>query len=452
MAVEIAPDVVPKLMSAIAEAAPIWRSIPPSDMKIVTKRVSKAESSHRIVSYRGARSFLPFRKEIEEHKKLKDIGREICELDGQLSALMISGAGIARRLEFNDLLEVLMMETEKREAVTPGTAISDVVNEFREFLRNPRFEASIFAPLSGAFAEDNVSIRTPLPGNAMIRRVTDIEIEELFSRDVFQATGTPIFGLPELALEVTRERILSVGTSESVSSEDAKKLQEMQDAIDWACSVLHCFKEGSVSISRRYLRMGHWLPQCVLGGMSWQFPGASLIGPVYQFVAGDAEALTAFAERIHMSPLRCIPVVVDRLHLAAQRTKISDSIVDVCIGFEALLGASRDQPISETLAMRYAFLGAPEDRLRRHKAMKKLYGYRSAIVHGTQARKSYDLGAGEIDLSTLKSQAIAMLRGLLQDVVRRPDLSALTSIPDEFWLSLILGRSDLSTAPPAAAT
>ncbi len=448
MTIEIEPHDVRKLICAVTEAAAIWFSIPLSDMKVLVRRVSKTHCTSSIVPYRGHRSFSIFRAEIEKNDKLKEINAELSAAKSDFCALIISGPTFTRRFEFNDLIEMLIAEVQRRDAVPLNLRIDAVVSEFCDFLHSPRFSVSVFAPLSWAYADDGISVRVVLPSNTIIRQVTDNEIEEFFSRDILQTVGLPTFGMPELALEVTRPCAMSVGTSESLSMESFNQLQGMQDSIDWACSILHCYKPGAVTISRRYLKVDHWLPRHVMGGTSWQFPTASPIGPNYRFVAGDTEALAALTEKIERSPLRCIRIVADRLHLATQRTKPADSIVDVCIGFEALLGTSKGAPIAETLALRFAFLGAPADRQSRYKAMKRLYGYRSAIVHGSEPRATYDIGAGAIDLPTLKNEAMNMLRGLLQTVVQHPILSLYNSVPEEFWQNLILGTSDSAAGSP----
>jgi len=165
-----------------------------------------------------------------------------------------------------------------------------------------------------------------------------------------------------------------------------------------------------------------WLrePPLVLKG------AADRLGKVYRHLASANDKRLRLAWR--------------RLNLCFSRSEEEDRILDVTIALEALLADNEPQEISHKISLRMAALskldpnigGSPASVLR---SMKKIYRYRSAVVHGTE--KAPKLSSLEVQVGKRVSTtelAIWYLRRVLLLFADRPSLLDPQLIDDELLL------------------
>lgn len=103
------------------------------------------------------------------------------------------------------------------------------------------------------------------------------------------------------------------------------------------------------------------------------------------------------ARRLFQSSLRSIP---------------EDTLLDACIGIEALLGEQHDELVHRMGLRASVALADQMDATLAYEILKKVYGHRSKIVHGTEPKNSIINIRGD-DWSA-KSVAVWLLRLLLQ--------------------------------------
>lgn len=135
---------------------------------------------------------------------------------------------------------------------------------------------------------------------------------------------------------------------------------------------------------------------------------------------------------------------VPRVRLAARRLSAAelrhsreDRVVDACIGLEALLSSETDE-LSHRMGLRAATAlatrpgGAKPHNV--YSMMRKVYGYRSKIVHGDSPKsETITLGDRTFELADL---AVFLLRELLKDVVIRPKAWTPKSLDDDLLSAL----------------
>jgi hypothetical protein len=101
-----------------------------------------------------------------------------------------------------------------------------------------------------------------------------------------------------------------------------------------------------------------------------------------------------------------------RLFQSSLRSASEDALLDACIGIEALLGEQHDELVHRMGLRASVALAGQMDATLRYDILKKVYGHRSKIVHGTEQKNSTINIRGD-DWSA-KSVAVWLLRLLLQ--------------------------------------
>lgn len=117
---------------------------------------------------------------------------------------------------------------------------------------------------------------------------------------------------------------------------------------------------------------------------------------------------------------------------AVERHHPEDRLLDAIIGLEALVGGPSEMTFRVSLAVAWALAPeSAEERREVQKAVRRLYGTRSALVHGSKRRPENLEDAADEALTVL----LRVLRVLLRD---RPELVAMTTA-DERSAALTLG-------------
>lgn len=147
------------------------------------------------------------------------------------------------------------------------------------------------------------------------------------------------------------------------------------------------------------------------------------------FVSGDELA----AIRSLISTLRDVDethhvrVALRRLSAGILRVEEADSLLDYCIGLEALLGDESTTEVTHKLAMRtaavLAMAGLETEPAVIYRAVKRIYAVRSKVVHGKAGSlgKEIDLGSG-LGTTSATRAALEVLRHALITVVGATDI------------------------------
>lgn len=133
----------------------------------------------------------------------------------------------------------------------------------------------------------------------------------------------------------------------------------------------------------------------------------------------DLTRLPAVVSSLRTAPQR-IRLATRRLSTASLRTDDDDRTIDACIGLEALLGEGRDE-LTHRIALRAAtalVTSGVGDAEVIYGLVKKVYAHRSAVVHGTEAKKTRRI-ALDNRVHDADDVAVLLLRELLLDVLTR---------------------------------
>jgi hypothetical protein len=142
-----------------------------------------------------------------------------------------------------------------------------------------------------------------------------------------------------------------------------------------------------------------------------------------------------------------------RLSAAMLREDEEDAVIDVCIGLEAALGDESTTEMTHKLALRTAAViaaagaDAAHDPLKTFNRTKRLYAWRSKLVHGgmgaKKAREKLEqLADGEPGLAI----AVRLLRDGLGAVLARPNLQSSRAVDEELILAGLAQPEDSETA------
>jgi hypothetical protein len=117
------------------------------------------------------------------------------------------------------------------------------------------------------------------------------------------------------------------------------------------------------------------------------------------------------------NPASNVSLATRRLYSSTLREDEVDEIVDLCVGIEALVSDSSPGDTTYKMALRTAAVLAQTEGVilgseAIFRCMKSIYGYRSALVHGSSdaAKKSMvKIGDGEVKATTVARQFLQQM-------------------------------------------
>jgi hypothetical protein len=139
----------------------------------------------------------------------------------------------------------------------------------------------------------------------------------------------------------------------------------------------------------------------------------------------DRSRLARLKDAYHaQSSQKPVKVAAERLLMAERRASEADRVVDLCIGLEALLGDPKGETTFKIAVRGAAFLahtGIP-NASEFYRALKRIYGFRSAIVHGSSSASRDNVSIAGV---AYRSEDIArmVLRRLLSARVSEPSFT-----------------------------
>lgn len=142
-----------------------------------------------------------------------------------------------------------------------------------------------------------------------------------------------------------------------------------------------------------------------------------------------------------------LAIATRRLNTAYLRRDDSDSILDLAIGLESLLVGDSNSEITHKLALRVAALSAldswPEGNpVEIFGFVKKIYAYRSAVVHGTgDAEKKRVILAGKEKKHDAVELGLALLRHTLTSLAKHPEFLVPSALDEHLLKSSVSAPS-----------
>ena len=216
------------------------------------------------------------------------------------------------------------------------------------------------------------------------------------------------------------------------------------DKIELAFEALRIATSVRVGYAQIYMRPIGWawhyaadLPPVIQGSISRRYPPGFddygwLRAPELVTEAEVNDAAMNLAELLAAGKSRqaadkSFQLASRRFSSAALRTEEDDAILDLCIAIEAAVGDQDRSEMNYKLSLRTASILAlagerysdPTVIMQR---VKRLYDWRSAIVHGGDVEKARRKFLGENDQANGLDVATALARHVLRQLVRRSDL------------------------------
>ncbi len=161
----------------------------------------------------------------------------------------------------------------------------------------------------------------------------------------------------------------------------------------------------------------------IRGYPTW-FENFYWLNPVPTLTAEDTAEVERVYSRLTEVESNKLRIATQRLNRCFLRESEEDSILDATIAMELLLADDSRQEITHKLALRMAALSklAPENKqtpVEVYRAIKRIYAYRSAIVHGStkaSGKREITLGSkGKISAVTAAVDYLRMALGVLTE-------------------------------------
>lgn len=155
----------------------------------------------------------------------------------------------------------------------------------------------------------------------------------------------------------------------------------------------------------------------------------------------DMKRTGNFFDKVSSSNVKKMELVNKRLHMSLLREDEEDSILDATIAMEALLSDGDKGELNHKLALRMAAIHKLStkgimDSYSVFKAVKFIYGYRSAVVHGSSkvsSKKEYQLPSGK-KISTTELAEV-LLGEVIQIMIDNPQYFNANKIDEELLLN-----------------
>jgi Apea-like HEPN len=161
----------------------------------------------------------------------------------------------------------------------------------------------------------------------------------------------------------------------------------------------------------------------------------------------EMEQISMLYNNIASATENSIHLSVKRLNQCLVRDNEEDSVLDATIALEALLSDDGNQEMTHKLAMRIGALSRLDKSFNRTPFesfgdVKKIYAYRSAIVHGSKGldkKKAIKIDEeNEVNAHVL---AVEYLRMILRVVLSHPDYRAPRNIDEKLLLNCEIGNT-----------
>jgi hypothetical protein len=349
----------------------------------------------------------------------------------------------------------------------PETLLALYRERERSLLAN-ELEADLVAPL----VLTRLDLEEPLDlgGGARLEKLSE-EIQLARARDSYpvEAVAPPVSGAATHAVVITGVKVDNSSLAARLWRGSWGKLPF--EKLDLAVECLRVVTHAPTGYAQVFLRpvgwADHWthaLPPVVDVGVFHRYPAsfdrfhwlrenpvpvtAAELATLPVVVRSVSKASSTKEGKVALLALR-------RLSLAGLRDDSDDTMVDACIGIEALLSENSTDLTYKIAVRGAAVIGArPEKAFSPQEAftmLKHVYARRSDLVHGTmnEKKKFFRVGDQEIRTSTL---AVLLLRELLFSQLTGDPAWTINDLDEKLLTSLIQDTPAQPAGPAADST
>ena len=337
---------------------------------------------------------------LPEYTRLVALLRNDTDIAMQIDTL-VGTTSMARRVDVDEIADHLLFAVPREAgALRFDEAVFDrILGEFECDLRRNRVGYTLLVPLLGVSLDQ-----------APIKLASGLEIDVMKDEEIVTCLGVGL--LPD-QLGMRRMRLSKQEVGLRITYDLDRHIGELtlpvpqpntqQEAVERAMAVLRAlrvFKEGRVTIPGFVHFSTSWP---VAGGASFTFANQ---GPMpwfnkYELSRQDCRALIDFWRQFEVVTQKgALANAVRRFSYASERGRPDDQLIDLMIAAESLFLSDAGSPedrgeLRYRLALRAAFFIDSQEYSRReiYSHMRRAYGARSTIVHGSE----------EVAVRTLKS-------------------------------------------------
>jgi hypothetical protein len=355
--------------------------------------------------------------------------------------------GIADGVRFNLLgdrsyiLRSAMTTLWKRHGTfQPGVgAIEAIIEEFAEFVDQPRVRVRYTAPLLNyTMAAEKIEFSD----GVRLRRLTEEEINDIYGGSVWQLGMMPVLRRGLMIDEYAVEGECDAKKIYGEAPADASIRDTIGRRLDSIMLALRTFKDGRIGYDSIRLQPVKFCP-LPFGSLGF----GDLHVPFGRYVLSEAETepLRVYTELISACTEPVMKMACSRLADAQTRLRPQDQLIDAVIGLEALLlaGMSKEDRRGELrfrFSLNYAMLAArPEERDLAFRLARDLYDHRSAIAHGEEPGESgmCKIGGETLSLTEVARRAMDVLRGVIHRFL--PEANSAPYRRDQYWRQAYFG-------------
>ncbi len=335
------PNVREAIRLAVLSALPIWEALPPTDLWRVERPTGQGSSEIMLEPRRGVNAFIQMDRTLQALPEFVAARDLVHEVQPELSG-WVGTAFHGRALQFSNVVNNLVIQTQKYCGERPGDALEGLLDELDDLLRTRLVRFAIVEPLEGILVQP-FSDELKLGEGVVLRCLRDDEIEDFLSHDATSRGIAPLFGSLLVALEARFETPLLLDVQEMDTVPRRDELSGPLRALDSAVCALHCFKAGSAGVVFQAFRP----QQKALPGLdgSYFLPPLPSTAAHYALEHVEFGELERFAQDLSGARLPELRLAASRLRDAELRPLPRDAIVDAFVGIEALLNPAKDSEL-----------------------------------------------------------------------------------------------------------
>jgi len=279
---------------------------------------------------------------------------------------------------------------------------ANIYQEFENFLYSDAETFTIIAPLGG-FRSDSGGLR--LDENLLIRKITLEEHQRLFK----DSGGTfPLFEPGVMGMT----HVIATYYTRKIS--DAHNVFPSMDLFKKVITALRIFKKGGIGFTRIYDKPDHWMSPFGFGSAA-RHEHLRYLGGNYELNNSEIPNFLNFWKdfaSLDQKKYRFLDIATERFYLSQERIRQpEDKLIDIMIGLEALY-LRDNKELSYKLSTRAAFMleKNPGKRKKIFALVKKAYGIRSDIVHGSKLKKEISVDGTKMNIYQLADESEEVLR------------------------------------------
>jgi len=410
----------------------VFKKIPALDRKNEHIVIKNGIASNEVF-YKGFRSSLKFKEEIEKEKGFHELSKILNNETPQLFGYL-TYSGVCIKLPEIDsfLFKICKFIVKEKNASKLKEKINRIYYEVEQILLTEKVDLEIIVLLNGLHIKNKNQI-IDFNHNFRLKKLSDEELSSLLTIDYLfdQLKINPNFySIIGITHKTETKLTFSINPIEDIQS---YVLESLDKEIKKILESIHIVKKGSIQILGKFFKYSpDFIPNLnnlYYSSCQYQYLQVNVI------TESESEYIEKIYEELGKKGPNKLNIAIARLTDSENRLSPIDSLIDSIIGIESLINPTDTGEQTFKMSLYYAFLFEKEKRKENYNTLKSVFNTRNKIVHGGIGTNT----STDLFLLDQASDGKNILRKLIEKFLFDEKLKKQKK---DYWIDLILS-SDL---------